>query len=205
MKKKEKYHHGGLKSKLIEDVLLAIKNNTLEKYSIRESARLMGVSAAAPYNHYKDKKELVDSALLFSRKNFLKFLSDKLNDKDLHTQKLISLGKNYLSFADKNPKLFIFMFTFTNEDNVSDNYYIDIYNLFYEVISTSFDTDNFRSRISLNTAVYAAWSMVHGIASLIANRSINKREIKGYIEGKLFDELSAIWAVGVSKPPKYRL
>ena len=47
--------------------------------------------------------------------------------------------------------------------------------------------------------------MVHGIASLIANRSIEKSEIKGYIEGKLFDELSAIWAVGVSKPPKYRL
>ena len=34
---------------LVKNYLLAIKNNTLEKYSIRESARLMGVSAAAPY------------------------------------------------------------------------------------------------------------------------------------------------------------
>ena len=46
--------------------------------------------------------------------------------------------------------------------------------------------------------------MVHGIACLIANRSIDIDEINGYIEGKLFDELSAIWAVGVSKPPKLR-
>ena len=61
------------------------------------------------------------------------------------------------------------------------------------------------SKKDVNSAVNAAWSIVHGIACLIASKTISDEEVDGYINGKLFDEISAIWAVGVSKPSIYRL
>lgn len=204
MKKQDKYHHGGLKNKLIKDFLLAVKEDSLEKFSIRESARLIGVSAAAPYNHFKDKQDLICSALDFSRNEFLEFLITDLDNIENNVNKLVLIGKNYLFYADSKPELFNFIFANMGQNNVENNFFIKIHDLFLEVISKSSDLTNLRTRVSLNTAVKAAWSMVHGIACLISNRAINDDEIKGYIEGKLFDELSAIWAVGVSKPPKYK-
>jgi len=204
MKKQDKYHHGGLKDKLIKDLLRAVKRNSLENFSIRESARLIGVSAAAPYNHFKDKQDLIYSALDFSRNEFLEFLITDLSNVENDLKRLVLIGKNYLLYADLNPEVFNFIFANIDQTKKENNFYIKIHDLFLEVINESLDVTNFRNRVSLNTAVNAAWSMVHGIACLISNRSINNNEIKGYIEGKLFDELSAIWAVGVSKPPKYK-
>ena len=204
MKKQDKYHHGGLKNKLIEDLLKAVKENTLEKFSIRESARLIGVSAAAPYNHFKDKQDLIYSALNFSRNEFLEFLETDLANAENNIKKLILIGKNYLLYANLNPEVFNFIFSNRNQNRNENNFYVKINDIFLKVIDESLDVSIFSTRVSLNTAVNAAWSMVHGIACLISDRAIDDNEIKDYIEGKLFDELSAVWAVGVSKPPKYK-
>ena len=204
MEKQKNYHHGGLKDKLISNLLLAIENNTLESFSIREFSRSIGVSPAAPYNHFKDKEDLIYNALLYSRKDFLDYLVSEKDVEENETSELISLGKKYLFFAYKNPKIFDFIFSNKITLKINDNFYKDINDVFMSVIQNNIDTENFRTRVSIDTSVKAAWSMVHGIACLIANRSIDIDEINGYIEGKLFDELSAIWAVGVSKPPKLR-
>tara|TARA_B100000686_G_scaffold104414_1_gene111667 strand:- start:29049 stop:29657 length:609 start_codon:yes stop_codon:yes gene_type:complete len=202
MKKQDKYHHGGLKNKLIDDLLLAVKENTLESFSIRESARLIGVSAAAPYNHFKDKQDLIYNALNYSRNEFLEFLITDLDKFENNLNKLVLIGKNYLLYADLNPE--IFNFIFSNINKHENNFYIKINDIFLEIINQNVDEKIIRTRVSLKTAANAAWSLVHGIACLISNRAINDDQIKGYIDGKLFDELSAIWAVGVSKPPKYK-
>jgi len=203
MQKKDKYHHGGLKNKLVEDLLKAVKEDSLDKFSIRESARIMGVSAAAPYNHFKDKQDLVSSALNYSRNKFLNFLISNLDGVENSSKKLVLLGKNYLFYSSSNPEIFNFIFTNESSNKNEKNFYLKIHDLFLEVMRDSFDVTNFRTRVSISTAASAAWSMVHGIACLISNQAISDEEIKGYIDGKLFDELSAIWAVGVSKPLKY--
>ncbi len=202
MEKQNNYHHGGLKSKLINNLLVAVKNDALESFSIREFARSIGVSPAAPYNHFKDKEDLINSALFVSRKEFLNFLTAEDGKKDART--LILTGKRYLLYANDNPEFFNFIFSNKNSIQIGDNFYKEINNIFMIVIKNNFDIENFRSRVSLSTAVNAAWSMVHGVACLIANKSIDENEINSYITGKLFDELSAIWAVGISKPPKMR-
>ena len=203
MEKQKNYHHGGLKDKLISNLLLAVKNNTVDNFSIREFARSIGVSPAAPYNHFKDKEDLIYCSKIYARNDFLNYLVLKNNSIEIDPQPLISLGKKYLSYANQNPEIFSFIFT-NKRIQITDNFYKDINEIFMSVVENNFDKENFRSRVSINTAVNAAWSMVHGIACLIANRSLDIDQINGYIEGKLFDELSAIWAVGVSKPPKVR-
>ncbi len=206
MDKQKKYHHGDLKNLLIVKVLEAVKTNTLETFSIRKAARILNVSPAAPYNHFSNKQSLIISTILYSKNEFSAYLKNIIIENNMSNHKqLIILGKHYLKYAYDNPEIFIFMFSQSLSGQDRLNTYEEFHKLFVNAIEENFDEDNFRKRVSINSAVNAAWSIVHGIACLIASKTISDEEVDGYINGKLFDEISAIWAVGVSKPPSYRL
>ena len=199
------YHHGDLKNLLITKVLEAVKNNYLEKFSIREAARYLGVSPAAPYNHFNDKEALILASIYYCKNKFINHLKNKILTNETHeNRKLAILGKSYLKYANDNPEIFIFMFsqTLSNSDRI--NNYQELHKLFLDAINESFSIEDLRKRVSMNSAVNAAWSIVHGTACLIASRTISNEEVEGYINGNLFNEISAIWAVGVSKPIVYR-
>jgi AcrR family transcriptional regulator len=54
-----KYHHGDLWRGLIDAALALIAEGELRTFSLREVARRAGVTAAAPYHHFKDKAALL--------------------------------------------------------------------------------------------------------------------------------------------------
>ena len=54
--KADTYHHGNLKEELIEKGLSYIDQYGLEALSMRKLADSTGVSPAAPYAHFKNKK-----------------------------------------------------------------------------------------------------------------------------------------------------
>ena len=58
------YHHGDLRNALITAAAELIEESGHADVAISEAARKAGVSAAAPYRHFKDK-----DALLLSRCN----------------------------------------------------------------------------------------------------------------------------------------
>ena len=205
MDEQKQYHHGDLKNLLIGKVLDAVKKNDLENFSTREAARVLGVSPAAPYNHFEDKQSLILASILFCKNEFTNSLKNKILVNELkENKKLFIIGKNYLQYAYDNPEIFIFMFsqTLTNKDRI--NNYDEFHKLFLDAIEESFSLEDLRKRVSINSAVNAAWSIVHGTAFLIASKTLSDEEVDGYINGKLFNEISAIWAVGVSKPIVYR-
>ena len=201
----KQYHHGDLKKLLIMSVVEAVKNDNLEKFSIREAARLLEVSPAAPYNHFNDKQELILASIYFCKNEFINYLKNKILINESHAnKKLAIIGKSYLQFANDNPEVFIFMFSQTLSNNDRINNYQEFHQLFLTAINESFNLDDLRKRVSMNSAVNAAWSIIHGTACLIASRTLSDEEVNGYINGNLFNEISSIWAVGVSKPLVYR-
>lgn len=205
MDEQKQYHHGDLKKLLIKSVIEAVKNNNLEKFSIREAARILEVSPAAPYNHFNDKQELILASIYFCKNEFINYLKNKILINESHAnKKLAIIGKSYLQFANDNPEVFIFMFsqTLSNKDRI--NNYQEFHQIFLTAINESFNLDDLRKRVSMNSAVNAAWSIIHGTACLIASRTLSDEEVNGYINGNLFNEISSIWAVGVSKPLVYR-
>ena len=172
MDEKKQYHHGNLKNLLIIKVLESVKNNDLEFFSIREAARLLGVSPAAPYNHFKDKQTLILASIYFCKNEFIGYLKNKILLNELkENKKLIIIGKNYLQYAHDNPEIFIFMFsqTLSNKDRI--NNYREFHKLFLDAITENFNLEDLRKRVSINSAVNAAWSIVHGIACLIASKT----------------------------------
>ena len=167
--------------------------------------RLLEVSPAAPYNHFNDKQELILASIYFCKNEFINYLKNKILINESHTnKKLAVIGKSYLQYANDNPEVFIFMFSQTLSNNDRINNYQEFHQLFLTAINESFNLDDLRKRVSMNSAVNAAWSIIHGTACLIASRTLSDEEVNGYINGNLFNEISSIWAVGVSKPLVYR-
>ena len=53
------YHHGNLKQALVEATLSLIEEKGPTGFTLAEAARLAGVSAAAPYRHFKGREDLI--------------------------------------------------------------------------------------------------------------------------------------------------
>lgn len=56
--KVDTYHHGDLRSALVNAAVKMLETTSQEELSLRELARTVGVSQAAPYRHFKNKEEL---------------------------------------------------------------------------------------------------------------------------------------------------
>jgi AcrR family transcriptional regulator len=54
-----KYHHGNLRTALIEAAIELVEEQGSEHFSLREAARRAGVSSGAPYRHFSDKDDLM--------------------------------------------------------------------------------------------------------------------------------------------------
>ena len=57
--RRESYHHGNLREALIQAALSLIAERGLAGFAIAELARAVGVSAAAPYRHFRDRDAVV--------------------------------------------------------------------------------------------------------------------------------------------------
>ncbi|MEJ8562537.1 TetR/AcrR family transcriptional regulator [Yoonia sp. GPGPB17] len=57
--KRTSYHHGDLRSQLIEATRQLVEEKGPDHFSVSEACRRAGVSTAAPYKHFKDKTEML--------------------------------------------------------------------------------------------------------------------------------------------------
>src|SRR3954451_19461203 len=56
-----RYHHGNLRSELLEAAERTLATRGAGELSLRELARELGVSHAAPRRHFRDKQALLDA------------------------------------------------------------------------------------------------------------------------------------------------
>lgn len=105
------YHHGNLKEALVEAARRLIAEKGPAGFTFAEAARFAGVSAAAPYRHFKDRDELLADV---ARRGFALF-ADRLaaawdQGRPNPLRALDALGRAYLAFAREEPAYFAAMF-----------------------------------------------------------------------------------------------
>lgn len=107
---KPAYHHGDLARALVDSATVLIEQGGPSALTLREAARLAGVSVAAPYRHFADREALLAAVLA---KGF-----DGLAE---HTERarlaapdalaaLRAVGVAYVDFAAAHPSVYRLMF-----------------------------------------------------------------------------------------------
>jgi AcrR family transcriptional regulator len=102
------YHHGDLRSALLGVARRELDAGSYETLSLRELARLAGVSPNAPYRHFKSKDEILAE---IAAQGF-----DELTarfDADMHPEpreRLVRMCDVYTGFALEHPNVYRVMF-----------------------------------------------------------------------------------------------
>lgn len=180
-KKQRSYHHGNLKQALIAAALDLIAEKGPAGFNFAEAARQAGVSAAAPYRHFRDREALIADV---ARAGFELF-ADSLSKAGNQTPSdplaaLQNIGKAYLAFARTQPAYYSAMF----EAGLSTAEHAELARAgdrAFEVLKLACDgvAANLPEETrppSLMMGLHI-WSLAHGIASLFGRADPARRKL----------------------------
>lgn len=196
------YHHGDLRNALTQSAIEVLERDGVEKLSLRGVARNAGVSAAAPYHHFKDKTALLVEVALKGFELFIKTLQDSADGQPTPAARRAAFGAGYVKFAVENPAMFQLMFTENHalvfvDDRVrafSDQSYALLETATREMLTRDGIAPS-RSRSSRLTAL--AWATAHGLAMLMTTNTMRWRE---FGLGDAYDTAFALLQVNDAHP-----
>lgn len=115
-----RYHHGDLRAALLTRAEETLKEKGPGALSLRELARDLGVSHAAPSRHFKDKQALLDALALagFERFGAALAASQKTAGESFADQ-LGALARAYVGFSTANAELVDLMFSVKHDPEAS--------------------------------------------------------------------------------------
>jgi AcrR family transcriptional regulator len=175
------YHHGDLKNALIDAALERIAHDGVRALSLREVARRAGVSHTASYRHFSSKESLLAA---IAEQGFRR-LSASMREAILpHTDDplaaLQASGVAYVEFGVSCPDHLSIMFG----GDIAHGSYPELaeaskeaYALLTSIVQQGLHTGNVRGSDE-RTVTLAAWSIVHGLAQLIAGGQLDARGVR---------------------------
>lgn len=175
------YHHGNLREALIDAALALIIKKGPDGFTFAEAAREAGVSAAAPYRHFRDRDELVVEVARRGFERFTKALKNAWNrGKPDPLSALKAVGTAYLKFAREDTALYSAMF----ESGIApdaDRELKKAADAAFEVLRKGAEavceTIEEEKRPPAMMVALHIWAQAHGVASLFARGDAARRSL----------------------------
>jgi AcrR family transcriptional regulator len=104
------YHHGNLRETLIDAARFLVAEKGPQGFTLLEAARLVNVSPAAPYRHFKDRDALVEAVAERGFGAFARRLQAAFTAPGTAEQRFLAMGLAYLAFAREEPGFYGAMF-----------------------------------------------------------------------------------------------
>lgn len=169
---KKSYHHGDLYNALVTAGLQILHEKNPNELSLREVAKRAGVSHTAPYRHFSDKSKLLEAIakIGFDRlTQSLRIVAATYTDDA--QQQLTEAGAVYVRLAVNDPEMTQLMFGgFFHPQSCGEAIAQSSENAFQallDIVENGKQEGIYIDRDSMDLAV-AVWSIVHGLAMLIA-------------------------------------
>ncbi|MFN5085207.1 MAG: TetR/AcrR family transcriptional regulator [Novosphingobium sp.] len=157
------YHHGDLRSALVEAGLKALETAPIEDLSLRALAREVGVSPTAVYRHFPDKQALLGALAAEGIEQLGQYQQAAATGAEGNSDAFGATGRAYVRWALVNPALFRLVFGQGRD------------------VGSSIFGDNLAARLLQDKALRAvrgdeaearqlmiqAWAVVHGLAMLM--------------------------------------
>ena len=169
------YHHGDLRRSLIEAGLELVKEGQEASFSLREVAKLAGVSHNAPYHHFADKRDLLIAVAVVGYETLTASIAEATASSEEAKSALFASGRAYIQFGLENPGLYQVMFSAAlngpdgrpkavAEAGTATRAGLE------EILRRGARAGVFSSSLlrtsELKTAAFTAWSTVHGFTML---------------------------------------
>lgn len=107
---KHAYHHGDLRNALVGEGLKLLEQEGTPDFTLRDLARRVGVSAAAPYAHFADKSALLAAIATAGFVQLKETLEATLGGDGDPMDRFLEMGAAYVRFGIEHPALYKLMF-----------------------------------------------------------------------------------------------
>ncbi|MFI6441811.1 TetR/AcrR family transcriptional regulator [Streptomyces sp. NPDC050759] len=114
------YHHGDLRSALLAAAERTLRDKGSASLSLRELARDLGVSHAAPGRHFKDKQALLNALALVGYDRMAEALEAADEPGLALRDRLTVLARTYLGFAIDNAELLELMYARKHDPDAAE-------------------------------------------------------------------------------------
>ena len=175
---KARYHHGDLRQALVDAAVTLITEEGFGALTLREVARRAGVTHAAPYRHFADKEALLEAVAQQGFRAMAQEMRERMAKAPAGPlEQLSAAGVAYVLFAVRHPPHFRVMFGphFTRplKPDPSEDEGANAFALLVRCIEAGQAAGVLRPGESRRLTL-AAWSMVHGLASLFVDRQLQE-------------------------------
>jgi len=158
------YHHGDLRTAIIEKGLALINEHGTTALSLRKVAAACGVSHAAPYSHFASKEALLSAIESHITVQFAAVLKESVKEAGETPEGLLQMGCAYVLFFAKNPEYFRFIFS-RSDISVGGDHEYEPYDFYRSFMTKMFDKMGYPQELRYKTVI-AQWAMIHGLASI---------------------------------------
>lgn len=177
-----RYHHGDLRNALLETSLALVAEQGVERFSLREAARAVGVSPAAAYRHFEDKDALLDALahdafgrLAQAMERAIARVPGEPGTPARAAAAFMAVGHAYVEFAVQHPSYFRVMFgPWCAHEDPSEEFARkggDPYQILMDTLDALVATGVIEAEARAGAEI-AAWAAVHGLAALIVAGSV---------------------------------
>jgi AcrR family transcriptional regulator len=179
--RRQRYHHGNLREALVEAALALVEERGSPEFTLREVARRVGVTHAAPQRHFEDRAALVAAVAeegFHGLRAHVERMARLANARD-PAARLHALGVAYVQFAVQNPAHFRVMFTAELADKSRHPSLQAASRAMHDFLVRCIEDgqrEGFFVRGDPLELAFAAWSLVHGLAVLLVDgRGMGRR------------------------------
>ncbi len=172
-----RYHHGDLRRTLVDVSRRLIEDDGLARLSLRAVARAAGVSHAAPYRHFEDRRALLAAVAAQGFAELAAAMAPSPGCSPDVDAVLRSTGAGYVRFAVDNPQLFRLMFGAELADK-SELPELDVAaDAAFTGLVAALEVARQAGVVRADepeTLALLAWSTVHGLAFLALDQQLGK-------------------------------
>ncbi|HBM89186.1 MAG TPA: TetR family transcriptional regulator [Rhodobiaceae bacterium] len=187
------YHHGDLRTALIHAATKIVETEGVMALSLRGVARLAGVSQTAPYHHFSDKEALLAAVAETGFRGLSEAMDARTQRVEGASGQIVALGHAYVSFATENPGRFRLMFGPQVPDKANYPDLLATGARSYEMIRSAVQSRRYDLNTqsgSLEADTMAAWSIVHGLATLLIDSGFNSDSMGAPTQNALVEHVT---------------
>ncbi|WP_210497391.1 TetR/AcrR family transcriptional regulator [Microvirga antarctica] len=175
------YHHGNLKEALIEAAQRFIAERGLGGFTLADAAKLVGVTPAALYRHFRGRDALVAEVAFRGFTQLAERLGRALNSEGTPLERFTRMGEIYLTFAEQEPGFYAAMFAPQNQPATDEPAGCGVtgppsqqtaFDFLVKALSDTFP-EGFTS-VDVRFIAVEVWALSHGLAMLSAAGQLPK-------------------------------